>query len=147
MKALILLSGGLDSATALYWAKQQGYKLYALSINYYDRPPQEIASVKKLTKETGAVLIELTAEFIKEASEFQHITISTDYFKKAPDGYIPCKNLMFYSIALYYAEIYQVDAIIGGHSKSDTQLFPDASQEFFKSLTRLANFLKFTPLC
>jgi len=142
MKALVLLSGGVDSTTALYWAKQQGYELHILSINYCDRPPKEIAAVKQFAKETEATLIEIRAEFIQEASEFQNIQISVDYFKKAPDGYIPSKNLIFYSIALYYAEIYQVDVIIGGHSKLDAQLFPDASKEFFKSLTQLANSIR-----
>lgn len=142
MKALVLLSGGLDSTVALYWAKQQGYALYILSINYCDRPPQENAAVQYFTEQTGATLIEIESAFIQEASEFQNVPVSVEYFEKAPDGYIPSKNLMFYSIALYYAEIYQVDVIIGGHSKSDAQLFPDASMEFFNSLTQLANSIR-----
>ena len=142
MKALVLLSGGLDSTTALYWAKQQGYELSILSINYSWRPTQEIAVAKYFAEETGATLIEVEMSFIKDVSEFQDVKSSVEYFKNAPEGYIPSKNLVFYSIAAYYAEIYQVDVIIGGHSTSDAQLYPDASKTFFQSLTQLANSIR-----
>ncbi len=142
MKALVLLSGGLDSATALYWAKQQGYELYILSINYHWRPPREITSVQYFTEDTGANLIEIEADFIQEAEDFKEAQISVEYFNKAPDGYIPCKNLVFYSIAIYYAEVYQLDAIIGSQIKSDALLYPDASKIFLNSLIHLANTIR-----
>lgn len=142
MKAVVLLSGGLDSATALYWAKKQGYELYILNIKYRWRTSRELASVQYLAKATGATLIETNLDFIREASDFQDAQISVDYFQNAPAGYIPCRNLLFYSVAVYYAEVYQVDAIIGGHIKSDAQLYPDASQNFLNSLMQLVNTIR-----
>jgi len=56
-----------------------------------------------------------------------------------PEGFIPARNLVFYSNAAYYAEVYGCNCIIGGHLIEDTSNFPDASMEFFNSLEKLIN--------
>jgi 7-cyano-7-deazaguanine synthase len=139
MRAIVLLSGGIDSSVALYWAKKEGYDIIALSINYYYRMQKERDAVKYLISQVGAKLIEIPAEYIKDAYEYRTANISKEYFEKVPEGYMPSRNLLFYSMAIYYAECYQADVIIAGHIKSDVTMFPDAGPDFFNRLTSLAN--------
>lgn len=137
-KAIVLLSGGLDSATCLYWAKRQKYEVYALTLNYYDRWIKEIESARELSKSADVQLIEAEIPFVREA--FNVLGYHGEYVK---DGdvrwpfYIPAKNLMFYSIAAHYAEYMNAKWIIGGHNKHDTQFYTDATKDYINTLNRL----------
>lgn len=138
-KAIILLSGGIDSATALYWAKKEGYDLIALSLNYHLRPNREIEATLKLTNKLDVKLIEVPIEFLKEATDLRIEGLPVPSAIYSPEGFIPTRNLVFYSIAAYFAEAYGCSVIIGGHILADTDQFPDASYNFFKSLEQLIN--------
>jgi 7-cyano-7-deazaguanine synthase len=138
-KAIILLSGGIDSATALYWAHQEGYKLIALTYNYHLRPDKERIATKKLANKVGAELIEIPLEYMKEAIDLRIEGFPVPSADFSPEGFIPDRNLIFYSIAAYFAEIYGCNYIIGGHIASDTKIFPDANKDFFKILKDLIN--------
>ncbi|MFX1377379.1 MAG: 7-cyano-7-deazaguanine synthase QueC [Promethearchaeota archaeon] len=138
-KAIILLSGGIDSATALYWAKEEGYDLIALSLNYYLRPKKEKEAALKLAANLGIELIEIPIEFLKEAIDLRIEGFPVPSAIHSPEGFIPTRNLVFYSIAAYYAEVYGCNFIIGGHILADTEQFPDASINFLKSLEQLIN--------
>jgi 7-cyano-7-deazaguanine synthase len=138
-RALILLSGGIDSATALYWAVREQYDLTALSINFYLRSPSERRGVSILCEHTKTPLIELDLPMIMEAADVVATGITPPYGKNYPEGYVPQRNLVFYAMAAYYAEIHGFDAIIGGHLKSDAATFPDASPDFFHALQQLIN--------
>ncbi len=124
-KALVLLSGGLDSATCLYWAKSRKYDVYALTLNYYDRWIREIESARSLSKHAGvAELIEVEAPFIREA--FNVFGYEGEYVKDKDirwPFYIPAKNLMFYSIAAHYAEYMKARWIVGGHNSEDMRYY------------------------
>jgi 7-cyano-7-deazaguanine synthase len=138
-EAIILLSGGIDSATALYWAKKEGYNLLALSFNYSLRPKRENEATLKLTSNLGVQLIEVPLPFLKEAIDLKLEGFPVPSVINSPEGFIPIRNLIFYSIAAYYAEKFGFKFIIGGHILADTELFPDASLDFFKSLEQLIN--------
>jgi 7-cyano-7-deazaguanine synthase len=136
-KAIILLSGGIDSATAMYWAKEQKFEPIGLSINSYMRKNQEKKAVRNLTERIGAKLIEIDLPFMKNVRLMKQ---DGDSVPSAPDlyfAYIPFKNIVFMGIAGYYAEIYQADAIIVGLILDDEGKFPDDSPEYFKKLENL----------
>jgi 7-cyano-7-deazaguanine synthase len=138
-KAIILLSGGIDSATALYWAYHEGFNLIAISFNYDFRPEKEKQASLKLCENLGVKLIEIPMKYMKESIQLRMEGFSVPTAIDAPEGFIPSRNLIFYSIASYFADVYGCEYIIGGHISPDPNKFPDASPKFFKSLENLIN--------
>ncbi|MFX1411227.1 MAG: 7-cyano-7-deazaguanine synthase [Promethearchaeota archaeon] len=138
-KAIILLSGGIDSATALYWAHHEGYNLIAITFNYSYRPDNERKAALKQAEILGIEIIEIPIKYLKEAIELRIDGFPIPSVINAPEGFIPARNLVFYSNAAYYAEVYGCNYIIGGHLFEDARKFPDASIDFFNSLETLIN--------
>ncbi|MFX1570938.1 MAG: 7-cyano-7-deazaguanine synthase [Promethearchaeota archaeon] len=138
-KAIILLSGGIDSAVALYKAHQEGFELIALSINYHLRPKNEKKAAKKLAESLNIKIIEIPLPFLKESIDLRIEGFPIPSAVHAPEGFIPSRNLVFYSIASYYAEAFGCKFIIGGHISVDPQYFPDAAPLFFNSFEDLIN--------
>jgi 7-cyano-7-deazaguanine synthase len=137
-KAIVLLSGGLDSATCLYWAKNKGYDVYALTLNYYDRWIKEIESARELSKRASATLMEVEIPFVKEA--FNVLGYEGEYVKDNDirwPFYIPAKNILFYSIAAHHAEYMKARWIVGGHNKQDVQFYTDATLDYIDTLNKL----------
>jgi 7-cyano-7-deazaguanine synthase len=137
-KALVMLSGGLDSATCLYWAKEKFSDVSAITFNYFGRLVQEKRAATKLAKGAGvAELIQVDLPFVKEASDFYNGRLK----KQDPDAlwssYVPVRNLMFYSIAAHYAEYLGANRIIGGHNLHDVRFFKDASRDYIEKLNAL----------
>jgi len=141
---IVLLSGGIDSAVALHWAHQKGYNIVALSINYNLRPQNETKAAQRLAENLHIKLIEVPLPFIKESIDLRIEGFPIPSAVNAPEGFIPSRNLIFYSIAGYYAEAFECDIIIGGHISIDPEDFPDASPDFFNSLEKLINKGKHT---
>jgi 7-cyano-7-deazaguanine synthase len=144
-KAVILVSGGLDSATCLAIAKSEGYQIYALSFNYGQRSSSELIAATRL------------AEFFDVA---QHHVIPlgigklggsalTDHSVDVPVGgvvpdlipvtYVPARNTVFLSYALAWAEVIQADAIFIGVNALDYSGYPDCRPEFIEAFERMAN--------
>ena len=132
--ALVLLSGGLDSAAALAWAHQNFSTLYAITFQYHLRPARERLAVLRLIQRFPAKLREIPVPYLMEAGDFRS-ELSID----VPEGYISNRNMIFYSIAIHFAELQGCTTIIGGHTKEDVQAFPDAGTEFFRELQELSN--------
>ncbi|MFX0106444.1 MAG: 7-cyano-7-deazaguanine synthase QueC, partial [Candidatus Hodarchaeota archaeon] len=138
-EAIVLLSGGIDSAVALYWAHQKGYDVIAISFNYNLRPNNEKKAAKKLVEKIDVRMIEIPIHYIKEAIDLRIEGFPIPMAVHAPEGFIPSRNLVFYSIAAYFAEVYGCKTIIGGHIATDPKKFPDADPRFFNSLEQLIN--------
>lgn len=138
-RAILLLSGGIDSATVLYWGINQGYEIFALSLLYKWRAKNEIKAARKLTELLDIKLIEVPINFMQQATDLKMEGYPIPSVFQAPQGFIPMKNLVFYSIAAYYAEVYGCELIIGGHIMKDTRIFPDARPKFFTNFTSLIN--------
>lgn len=137
-KAIVLLSGGIDSAVAFWWAREQGWAPYPVTINYHRRPSREIAAVDTLcARLTGAApLRTVELPFLREVDDLRETGIA-DALSDVPGTYVPARNLIFYSIAAHYAEVEGAPWIVGGHNGGDAQLFPDAAPSFFESLNAL----------
>lgn len=129
-KALVLVSGGLDSAVALYWAANQGYEVVALTFRYPGRPRGETRAAREIVAASGARdAFEIDMPFLKEAAD-----IDGARFAGAPPGYMPFRNALFYSAACYHAQALGCCVVVGGHNQEDARLYPDASRRFFDDL-------------
>lgn len=136
-KALVLLSGGLDSATCLYWAKKKFSEVTAITYNYFGRIEGEKRAAAKLA-DSAAVskIIEIDLPFVKEASDF--FEGKQEQGANGPwSSYIPARNMMFYSIAAYHAEFLGVKSIVGGHNMHDIEFFKDASKGYMDKMNAL----------
>jgi 7-cyano-7-deazaguanine synthase len=148
-RAVVLLSGGLDSTTAAAWAKAEGYDLYALSFDYGQRHKRELASARKVAKALGAkdhkVLRLPIGELGHSALTDRSIAVP-DAPKKAssigssiPATYVPARNTVFLAFALGYAETVGAAAIVIGANALDYSGYPDCRPEYLEAFERMAN--------
>jgi 7-cyano-7-deazaguanine synthase len=131
VRALVLLSGGIDSTVALWWALEQGYEVRALTVHYLKRPPPEKQATRTIADEAGVELIELELPWLQELEDPVHPLLDNPALADAPEGYVPARNPIFYAIAAHIAEIVGAERIVGGHNGVDPDRFPDASAAFF----------------
>jgi|SRR5919108_225933 7-cyano-7-deazaguanine synthase len=138
-KALVMLSGGLDSATCLYWAKEKFSEISAITFNYFGRLVQEKRAAARLVKAAGIKdLIEIDLPFVKEAGEFYGGRFKNpDSNAGQSSSYVPARNMIFYSITAHYAEYLGAKWIIGGHNLHDAKFFKDASKSYIDKLNML----------
>ncbi len=136
-KALVLLSGGLDSATCLYWAKQRFADVSAITFNYYGRIENERRAADKLADSAGiSKVLRIDLPFVRETSD----TLTRMARNRKGDlwsSYVPARNLIFYSIAAHHAEYLGVNSIIAGHNSHDVGFFKDASMNYIRKLNSL----------
>lgn len=141
-KALILLSGGQDSATCLAWALKKFDKVYALTFDYEQRHKIEIKSAQKLAKITKVPLkimkIDLFKEFTKNALTDKSVKIKSPK-KGLPSTFVPGRNLIFLSIAAIYAYQLKIDNLITGVCQTDFSGYPDCRKDFIESLNKTLN--------
>jgi 7-cyano-7-deazaguanine synthase len=147
-KAVILLSGGLDSATALAIAKAQGYEPHALSFAYGQRHQHELAAAGKVAARAGVkehriITIDLRA-FGGSALTQGDIDVPKDRDLNIPGGgipitYVPARNTIFLSFALAWAEVLGAYDIFIGVNALDYSGYPDCRPEFIKAFESMAN--------
>ncbi len=134
-QAIVLLSGGIDSAVTLWWAKAQGWDVHPLTFDYFGRPKREHAAIEALVKRADVRTVRIVdLPFLKEVDDLRSAGVSNKILLDSPEGYIPGRNLIFYSLAAYYAELDGSRYIVGGHNGIDPESFPDASPKFFNFL-------------
>ena len=142
-KAIILLSGGLDSITVLAQAIKQGYQCYALSFDYGQRHNAELIAAKKIAKYYQVSMykvIELGFGSIGgSALTDDHISIPESPQKGIPVTYVPARNTVFLSFALGWAEVLGLHDIFIGVNAVDYSGYPDCRPEFIESFQKLAN--------
>jgi len=146
-KAVILVSGGLDSATTLAIAKEQGYECYAMSFNYGQRHQVELQSAKAISTEMGAVehkIVELGLSDIGgSALTDDSIAVpqhaSDEIEEGIPVTYVPARNTVFLSLALGWAEVLDADAIFIGVNAVDYSGYPDCRPEYIEAFQIMAN--------
>jgi len=143
-KAVVLLSGGIDSATTLAKAKQDGYELYALTIDYGQRHRIELKAANRIAEHIGVIK---QTEFTMNLRQFggsaltDNIPVPKDRSSKdeIPVTYVPARNTIFLSLALGYAEsIGAVDIFIGANA-IDYSGYPDCRPNFLTAFENLAN--------
>jgi 7-cyano-7-deazaguanine synthase len=141
-RALVLFSGGIDSAVALYWAKKQKkYETETLTFNYFHRSRKEIQAAIKIAAMNSVRQLELGLSFLREIEDSKS---RNPLLKKADSAYIPSRNMIFYGIATSFAEIEDASYIVAGHNKDDVSSFPDASTNFFNHFNATTKIGLFT---
>ncbi len=138
-RAIVLLSGGIDSAVSLLWSMDRGWEIYPLTFQYHLRPERERAAVEMLTNLCGCKdkLISVDLPFMMEVEDMQKLGVENPLLARAPLTYVPARNLVLYSIAAHHAEVTGARWIVGGHNGPDSDTFPDADPEFFSVLNEL----------
>jgi 7-cyano-7-deazaguanine synthase len=142
-KAVILLSGGLDSATTLALAKEQGFECYALSLDYGQRHAVELEAAERVAATLGAVEHRVVAisigQFGGSALTDRKIEVPEDGGEGIPITYVPARNTTFLSIALGWAEVLGARDIFVGVNAVDYSGYPDCRPEFIAAFEGLAN--------
>lgn len=142
-KAIVLLSGGLDSITVLAIAKKQGFKCYALSFNYGQRHNAELKAAAQIAADYEAEehkIIKLGLDSIGgSALTDEHIAVPNTLQEGIPVTYVPARNTLFLSFALAWAEVLKLHDIFIGVNAVDYSGYPDCRPEFIKAFQQLAN--------
>lgn len=146
-RAVVLLSGGLDSATTLAIAKNEGYACYALSFDYGQRHRFELEVSEKLCQASGVeehVTIAIDLRKIGGSALTAEIDVPKDRDDDAmsagiPVTYVPARNTVFLSIALGWAEVLGAFDLFIGVNAVDYSGYPDCRPEFIEQFAKLAN--------
>ncbi len=144
-KAVVLLSGGLDSATVLALAVSEGYACHALSVDYGQRHRIELEAAVRVARALGAaehktVRIDLTA-FGGSALTDANIAVPTRGVQKdgIPVTYVPARNTIMLSLALAWAEVLGAQDLFFGANAVDYSGYPDCRPEYMRAFERMAN--------
>ena len=141
--AVVLLSGGLDSATVLAIARADGWRCHALSVEYGQRHRVELEAAARVARALGAtdhriVRVDL-GSFGGSALTDPSIAVPTAPSQGIPVTYVPARNTIMLSLALAHAEVTQSDAIFTGANAVDYSGYPDCRPEYLEAFERMAN--------
>ncbi len=145
-KAVVLLSGGLDSCTCMAVAKSKGYEVYPISFNYHQRHIIELEGARKIAayfKVPRHLIIETNMDAIGgSALTDSHIDVPEGDVnrKDVPPTYVPARNMIFLSYAMAYAETLGASHVYIGVNSVDYSGYPDCRPEFIQRFQALADF-------
>ena len=146
-KAVVLLSGGLDSATVLAVARSQGYELHAISFDYGQRHRFELTAAEKVAMAAGVtshVLFRVDTSIFRGSALTNDIPVphnraESEMSTGIPVTYVPARNTIFLSVALGLAESLQANDLFLGVNAVDYSGYPDCRPEFVQAFERMAN--------
>ncbi|WP_269914102.1 7-cyano-7-deazaguanine synthase QueC [Acinetobacter sp. HY1485] len=139
-RAIVLLSGGLDSTTCLAWA-QARYECLALSFQYGQRSSTELEAAKNLAERLGVEhrIINIDLGNLGGSALTDHsIHVPEEAQDGIPVTYVPARNTIFLSYALAAAEVFQAEAIVIGVNAVDYSGYPDCRPEYIDAFAKLA---------
>ena len=145
MDAVVLLSGGLDSATTLAWAKREGYRCFCLSVDYGQRHAVELDFARKMASALGAerhLVLKLDLSAVGgSALTDRSIAVPTAGVKEGaiPITYVPARNTILLSLALGWAEVLGARHIFVGANAVDYSGYPDCRPEYLRAFEAMAN--------
>lgn len=142
-RAVVLLSGGLDSATVLAIARHQGFECHALSFDYSQRHKIELSAAAQVAKSQQIIqhrtlIVDLT-QIGGSALTDTRIEVPRTVSEGVPLTYVPARNIIFLSFALAYAEVINALDIFIGVNAIDYSGYPDCRPEFIESFSHTAN--------
>lgn len=143
-RAVVLLSGGLDSATTLAWARREGFVCHCLSVDYGQRHVAELQAAQELARTLGAaehrlLRLDLSA-FGGSALTDRSIEVPTGGVAAGiPVTYVPARNTILLSLALAWAEVLGAQHIFVGANAVDYSGYPDCRPEYLKAFEAMAN--------
>lgn len=145
--AVVLLSGGLDSATVLAIARAQGLDCYALTVDYGQRHHAELAAARRTALYLGAsahrvIAVDLRAfggSALTGSGPVPHPSSTDEIGARIPSTYVPARNTVLLALALAWAEVLDVDDIFIGANARDYSGYPDCRPEYIEAFEKLAN--------
>lgn len=143
-RAVVLLSGGLDSYTAAAVARQEGLELYALTVNYGQRHARELSAARAVAVALGVVRqVELALDLTQFGGSAltSRLDVPKDRLPESgeiPVTYVPARNTIFLSLALAWAEVLDASEIVIGVNALDYSGYPDCRPEFVRAFETLA---------
>ena len=142
-KAVVLVSGGLDSATSLAIAQDQGFECLGLSVDYGQRHRSELQAARAVTDKAGVDLkiVSLDLRVFGGSALTDNIPVPTANTQGIPVTYVPARNTIMLSLALAYAEVLEANDLFIGVNAVDYSGYPDCRPEFinaFQQMARLA---------
>lgn len=146
-KAVVLLSGGLDSSTVLAIAKSEGFAPYALSFRYGQRHEAELAAAAHVASAVGVaehVIADVNLNIFGGSALTARIDVpkqrtDAELSQGIPVTYVPARNTVFLSIALAWAEVLEADDIFVGVNALDYSGYPDCRPEYISAFEQMAN--------
>jgi 7-cyano-7-deazaguanine synthase len=146
-KAVVLISGGIDSSTVMAIAKKEGFDIYALSFDYGQRHHDELKSARIISKIVGAkdhLIIKIDLRKIGGSALTSEIAVpqdrsSEEMSKDIPVTYVPARNTIFLSFALAWAEVLKAYDIFIGVNALDYSGYPDCRPEYIAAYQSMAN--------
>jgi 7-cyano-7-deazaguanine synthase len=146
-RAVVLVSGGLDSATTLALARQQGFEVYALSVDYGQRHRRELECARRVAHALGAVrhtVVKVDLRAVGGSALTDALDVPKDRSDEAigegiPITYVPARNSVFLALALGYAEVVEAFDLFIGANAIDYSGYPDCRPAFLEQFERLAN--------
>jgi 7-cyano-7-deazaguanine synthase len=146
-KAVVLLSGGIDSATAAAIAKQEGFEIHALSFRYGQRHVREIEAAKRVAeflKTAAHLVIDFDLRAIGGSALTDHIDVpkargAGEIAHGIPITYVPARNTIFLSFGLALAERIEAEDIFFGANQLDYSGYPDCREEYIRAFEQMAN--------
>jgi|TARA_B100001964_G_scaffold17266_1_gene17766 7-cyano-7-deazaguanine synthase len=147
LKAVVLLSGGIDSATTLAIAKNEGYNTYAISFNYGQRHSFELekaAKIAGLFKSEKHLVVNIDLRKFGGSALTDSIPVPKDRNEKdishgIPSTYVPARNTIFLSLSLGWAEIIEAEDIFIGVNAIDYSGYPDCRPEYIEAFQQMAS--------
>lgn len=146
-RAVVLLSGGLDSATALAMANDKGFDCYALSVSYGQRHIAELAAAKRVADAQGAIehrIVDVDMRAIGGSALTDDIAVpeaeqNEPVAAGIPVTYVPARNTIMLSVALGWAEVLGAEAIYAGVNAVDYSGYPDCRPAYIQAFQAMAN--------
>lgn len=142
-RAVVLLSGGLDSATTLALARNQGYACHALSMHYGQRHAAELDAARAVAWHLGAVEHRVVSidmgQFGGSALTDRHIAVPETAGEGVPVTYVPARNTVMLAVALAWAEVLDAETLFIGVNAVDYPGYPDCRPEYIAAFQRLAD--------
>jgi 7-cyano-7-deazaguanine synthase len=146
LKAVILLSGGLDSSTVLYQAKAEGFECYAISFNYQQRHQRELEAAQAIAnsaqvKEHQIISFDLRqwggSALTNNAINLPEDRSLDEMAQTIPITYVPARNTIFLSFGLSYAEAIQADSVYVGVNALDYSGYPDCRPDYIEAMRKV----------
>jgi 7-cyano-7-deazaguanine synthase len=141
--AIVLLSGGLDSATVLAIARTEGFHCHALSVDYGQRHRAELDAAIRVAGALGAASHRIVPLYLRvfggSALTDSSLEVPTTPSEGIPVTYVPARNTIFLSLALAFAEVTGSDAIFTGANAVDYSGYPDCRPEYLQAFEAMAN--------
>jgi len=144
-KAIVLLSGGMDSAVGLWWAQKKGWKCHALTFDYGQRHNREVKSAVRLAKQAH-VPIQIVrfrlpwggSSLTNKSAALPHSQLEKIGTGPIPPTYVPARNTIFLSLALSWADQTGAEALVIGANAIDYSGYPDCRPRYFKAFEKVA---------